>query len=171
MKYTVYNDEVLLTDETVTRITGEDVALLKSLALKTERRRIRLCAHPRMEDTLHEMIIVLPRGTYVRPHKHLGKSESFHIIEGRMKVFLFDDDGSVRDILPMSTIDSGANIYYRLSESQFHTAVPETPLVVFHEVTNGPFHREDTHYAPWAPDEKDMESVARFRHERTDIYG
>jgi cupin fold WbuC family metalloprotein len=171
MKYTVYNEEVLLTDETVTRITAEDVAELKSLALKNERRRIRLCAHPNMEDALHEMIIVLPKGTYVRPHKHLGKSESFHIIEGCLKVFMFDDTGNIREELTMGTAGSGKTLFYRLSDSTYHTVVPQSPVVVFHEVTNGPFHREDTAYAPWAPDDRDRAGVVRYRQERTDMYG
>ena len=162
MKYTVYNEEVLYTDEPVTRITAGDVARLKSLALKNVRQRLRLCAHSGVQDALHEMIIALPTGIYVRPHKHVGKSESFHIIEGCLKVVIFDEDGTMRNVLTMGTTDSDEILFYRLSESMYHTVVPQSPLVVFHEVTNGPFRREDTIYAPWTPEEQDQEGINAF---------
>ena len=162
MKFTVFNEEVLFTTEAVSRVTGRDVECLKSLAMKNTRQRIRLCAHPAVEDTLHEMIIVLPKGAYVRPHRHLAKSESFHIIEGRLNVLMFGDDGVVRSVLKMDQAGPDETFFYRLSESAYHTVMPQSPWVVFHEATNGPFNREDTVYATWAPDDNDQNSVKAY---------
>ena len=94
MKYNRISNEVLYTDESITKIDQVDIESLKALAAKNSRKRIRLCAHPDMQDNLHEMIIVHARDAYVRPHKHIGKSESFHVIEGLLLVVVFDDEGS-----------------------------------------------------------------------------
>ena len=56
---------------------------------------MRLCAHPAVDDRLHEMVIAMARETYVRPHKHVNKSESVHVIEGLADAVLFDDAGNV----------------------------------------------------------------------------
>lgn len=162
MNYTIFSDEVLYTNESVTQVSREDIQVLKTLALRNSRRRVRLCAHPGVEDDLHEMIIVHSGGTYIRPHKHVGKSESFHIIEGRLQVVLFEENGRIRDVVNLGHTERGENFYYRLSESWFHTVIPISEVVVFHETTNGPFKREDTVFAPWAPQENDYEAQKKY---------
>lgn len=144
-------EEVAQADADVAVVGPEAVRWLKEQALGTRRRRMRLCAHPGPDDLLHEMLIVHPRAAYVPPHKHPGKSESFHVVDGRLTVFLFDESGAIVRTIPMGAGDPDRAFYYRLSEPLYHTVVPESDLVVFHEVTNGPFRREDTVFAPWAP--------------------
>ena len=43
--------------------------------------------------------------------------------------------------------------------------------VIFHETTNGPFRREDTIFAPWAPEESDEAAGARFLSSLADQVG
>ena len=126
------------------------------------RRRLRLCAHPDSEDRLHEMLIVHMQGAYVPPHKHLNKSESFHIIDGMLKVFLFDDEGRVTETIQMGEPASGQVFFYRLASPRYHSVLPQSEFVVFHEVTNGPFDHQDTLIAPWAPAENDLAGQNRF---------
>ena len=78
--------EVRYATDAIVLVDGGDVADLKRAAEENARRRVRLCAHHSRDDRLHEMLIVHTHDTYVRPHKHLGKSESFHIIEGDVDV-------------------------------------------------------------------------------------
>lgn len=162
MKFTVINEEVLYTTEALTCVDGRDVELLKSMAGENSRRRIRLCAHPDILDSLHEMIIVHSRGAYARPHKHIGKSESFHIMEGCLKVVIFADDGALRNVLTMDSGGCGGTLFFRLSGGVYHTIVPQSSQVVFHETTNGPFVRADTLYADWAPDDKDHDAARDY---------
>lgn len=169
MEYTVLNEEVLYTTEVLTRIDTNDLKLLKSMALKNARKRVRLCAHPNIYDTLHEMIIIHPEGAYVRPHKHMGKSESFHIIEGCLKVVIFDDDGTIRKTFTMADASSGEVFFYRIADSLFHTIIPQSPFVVFHETTNGPFKRHDSVFAPWSPDENDYGAVEKYMHKLSEL--
>ena len=154
--YKVENPEVLYTSEALTRLGQADVDDLKSRAAGNPRRRIRLCTHPDVGNELHEMIIVHARGAYVRPHLHREKSESFHLIEGSLQVVFLEPDGAVRDVLNMGPVGSGETFYHRLADPWFHTVIPTSEMVVFHETTNGPFRREDTVFAPWAPLEDDL---------------
>ncbi len=162
MNYSIASDEVLYTTEPVTAVNHADIQRLIGLAAKNPRQRIRLCAHPDTEDRLHEMLIVHAKGTYVRPHKHPGKSESFHMIGGQLQVVLFEDDGRVKDVISMDEVRSGDTFYYRLSEGWFHTVIPTSTVVVFHETTNGPFKREETLFAPWAPEEDNYEAQEHY---------
>lgn len=155
LKFEKLNDEVLYTTEPVTQVYVADIARLKEMAKRNPRKRIRLCGHPNAEDALHEMLIVHSRGNYVPPHRHPGKSESFHIIEGALTVIIFSDAGDVTDVIPMEPTGSDKAFFYRLSESRYHTVIPTSDMVVFHETTNGPFRRKDMEFAPWAPDEND----------------
>ena len=162
MKFNVINKEVLYTMDAFTNISSDDIELLKAKASKNPRRRIRLCTHKDTNDTLHEMLIIHSKGTYVRPHKHIDKSESFHIIEGRLKVVVFDEAGSIEEVINMGDYASGNVFFYRLTDKCFHTVVPLSDVVVFHETTNGPFKREQTIFAPWAPEEDNIDEQKKF---------
>jgi|SRR5437868_3340236 len=157
------SEEVLVADEDIAQLDAGDLEQLKAAAAANARRRIRICAHRDPSEPLHEMVIVHMRGVYVRPHKHLGKTESIHVVEGLADVVFFDDAGGVLDVIPIGASNSGRVFYYRLAAPSYHTFVVSSEFFVFHEVTNGPFHREDTVFPPWAPEEDDAARVARFQ--------
>ncbi len=161
IRFDEINEEILYTRDSVTRIDLADVEYLKALSRNTRRKRIRLCAHPDVSDALHEMLIVHHAGNYVPPHKHPGKSESFHMIEGILNIVLFEDDGSIRDVFRMDASGKEGFFYYRLSEPLYHTVIAVSDVVVFHETTNGPFRREDMVIPRWAPGDSADEEVIR----------
>jgi cupin fold WbuC family metalloprotein len=154
--------EVFLVEPPIGRVGIEELAVLKSAAVTNPRRRARICAHPDNEDALHEMIISQAGKAYIRPHRHPGKSESFHIIDGRLTVVLFDDNGSVIKRVAMGAMGSGRVLFYRLSACIYHTVLFEDDITIFHEVTNGPFVPGDAEFAPWAPADDDLEAQQRF---------
>ena len=162
MSFVRQSEEVYVSDADITTVSAADIAFLKARAAENPRRRVRLCAHRDVSDTLHEMLIVHMKGTYVQPHKHVAKSESFHIIEGRLKILLFDDAGRHTRTIQLSEPAGGASFFYRLASPTFHSVVPETDFVVFHEVTNGPFDRRETVAAAWAPKDDDAAAGTRF---------
>jgi cupin fold WbuC family metalloprotein len=159
------NDEVYVADEPIVKVTRRDVEWLKGLAGATQRRRVRLCAHKDSKDALHEMLIVLDGATYVRPHRHRGKSESFHVVEGKLSVVVFDEHGTVRETIRLGEYASGRQFYYRLAEPAYHTVLIESASAVIHETTNGPFDRAETEFAPWSPSEEDAEAGRRYLRE------
>lgn len=161
-KYNVLNPEVLFTATALTSVERRDISDFKQLAARNPRKRVRLCTHDSAADSLHEMLIVHEHSAYVRPHKHPGKTESAHIIEGRADLVLFDDGGRIDGVIRMGDYGSGATFYYRMSEPKFHTLIIRSDVVVFHEVTNGPFDRSDTVFASWAPQDIEISAVRDY---------
>jgi cupin fold WbuC family metalloprotein len=162
MRLNKKSNEVYIADEPIVATTRSEVDLLKQSASASLLKRSRICAHRHGTDSLHEMLIVLERDSYIRPHKHQGKSESFHIIEGVVDVIIFDDAGDVRDVIQMGDYPSGRNFYYRLADPLFHTLAIRSERVAFHETTNGPFRKEDTFFATWSPEEGDAVLIVEF---------
>lgn len=160
-----FNDEVLYTDDPIVAVDRTDIERLKQAALNNSRKRIRLCAHRDISSMLHEMLIVHTKNTYVRPHKHLNKSESFHVIEGMADIVVFDDNGNVTTVVPMGDYASGRKFFYRLSDPCFHALLIISEFFVFHEITKGPFVRTDTVFAPWAPEDGDEHAARHFMQE------
>ncbi|OGX27140.1 MAG: cupin [Omnitrophica WOR_2 bacterium RIFCSPHIGHO2_01_FULL_48_9] len=157
-----FNEEVLYTNEEITNVSRQDIAALKKMAMANPRQRIRLCSHRSVEDAIHEMLIIHAKEAYVRPHKHLHKSESFHLIEGSVDVLLFDENGQLRQVIEMGDYASGKQFYFRINDPVYHTLIINSDFIVFHEATQGPFVRTDTIFAPWAPEEKDAAEVKIF---------
>lgn len=155
MNFKKINNEVYYSQDLIVKVSANDINFLKLKAAKNSRKRVRLCAHNDILDSLHEMLIIHARNNYVQPHQHLFKSESFHIIEGRLLVVIFDEKGQIVEVIEMGDISSNDIFYYRLSKNLFHTIIPLTEWVVFHETTKGPFLREETVFAPWAPEDED----------------
>jgi cupin fold WbuC family metalloprotein len=148
----VDSEEVLYSRGESISMNRFDVDQLRLRAAKTQRQRVRLCTHPDTSDLLHEMMIVHGRGAYVRPHKHPGKSESVHIIEGLADVVMFDELGDVTDVVKLGSYKTGEQFYFRMNKTVFHTLIIRSEVLVFHEITNGPFDRSRTEFAEWAPD-------------------
>ncbi len=156
------NNEVDYATDSIVTIERKIVDSLKGKAAKNKRKRMRLCAHKSTEDSLHEMFIVLHKDAYIRPHKHVGKAESFHIVEGRVDVILFDDKGMVNKIIHMDEYASGKTFYYRIDAFVYHTLIVRSDVLVFHETTTGPFNREDSDFASWSPKESDFLAQKKF---------
>lgn len=156
------NEEAFYWREEPVSIRQEHIETLKWLAKNTLRKRARICTHPDTTNPLHEMIILHARGAYVRPHRHPGKSESFHVIEGEADIILFDEGGKVENVISMGEKGSGKAFFYRLNQATFHTLLIRSEVFIFHETTNGPFQPGASEFAPWAPLEEDQESVERF---------
>ena len=122
---------------------------------------VRVCLHESPDAAFHDMIILVRPGRHYPPHKHLQKGETWHIIEGRMGVFVFDVDGTLED----SAVVSAGEIY-RLSLDTFHAVMPLGEYVIYHESKPGPFlGSADSIYPDWAPPPEDADAVAHFADE------
>ena len=162
MRATKFNEEVLYASDDVVKVDSNDIKELKQKAEQNRRSRIRLCAHKNIDDSIHEMLIVHKKNCYVRPHKHINKTESFHIIEGSVDIILLDEDGRINEIVPMGDYATGRKFFFRLPRSRYHTLLIQSEVLVFHEITNGPFKPEETVFASWAPEEKDENEVVKY---------
>lgn len=156
------SDEVFMTKPAIVTFGAEHITFLKRQALATAHRRARICAHRNTQERVHEMLIAIAASSYIRPHRHPGKSESFHIVEGVVDIVIFNNVGDITNVVRLGDKSSGHAFYYRLAESRFHTLIIHTPMLIVHEVTSGPFMPEETILAPFAPAEEQTAEVTRY---------
>ncbi|MCC7145938.1 MAG: WbuC family cupin fold metalloprotein [Phycisphaeraceae bacterium] len=123
--------------------------------------RARLCLHRRAEEAIQEMVIAFRGDSLVRPHRHRGRSESLHVVRGKLAVLIFDEAGRVTQRVNLAALGEkcgtgmgmAAAWMYRLSEGLWHTVVPRSEDLVVHEVTQGPFDPAEQEFAPFGPAE------------------
>lgn len=150
------NDEVYYALSPLSLASRATIEELKAVARQNARGRARICFHASPEALLHDMLIALCSTTSYQPHKHLNKAEAFHLIEGRLRVVLFSDDGVVENSFELAGANDagavGVSFYCRIPVNKFHTVVPLSETVVFREVTDGPFMTEETIFSSWPDD-------------------
>lgn len=151
--------EVLYPEEDIAVVNTSDLQELKRLALLNPSQRVRLCTHRSPNDRLHEMFIVHAQDCYVRPHKHIKKTESITILEGEVDVVLFNEDGKILQINQLGAPETRKIFYQRLPQETYHMLIIRTELLVFHEITSGPFRRGNTIFPDWAPAKQGVASM------------
>ena len=154
--------DVFVPEEHIVSVGPKEMDILKNAVHGTDRKRVRLCIHKNIENTLHEMFVVYMKMAYLKPKKHIGRDESLHILEGEADVFFFDDVGNITDAIPLGDYHSCRPFCVRIPASMYHTVIIRSEMLAVHEATLGPFRREDTVSAPWAPQELDTPEIARF---------
>lgn len=153
---------VTFINKDIIEIKQTDLDLLKSEAKKSSLRRARLCLHKNSDEQVHEMIIAFCFDSYVTPHRHVNKTESFHVIEGKLAVIIFDESGDVVNKIIMAPLESVFTFLYRLSSPLWHTVIPMTEYAIIHETTTGPFIQGEAERPKWAPNGNEHKSVNRF---------
>ena len=142
------------TMDRVVTVNDEHLRFLKQEALSTPLKRARLCAHSKSEDPLHEMLIVLARETHVRPHFHISKSESYHVVEGEAELVIFTECGKTDRIISLGGSRNGSVLFCRIPERICHCLVVKTDFFVVHETTRGPLDPSTTVFAEWEMEDR-----------------
>ena len=130
-------------------------ALLEEMTAKSlasPRRRAHHNLHASANDLVQRFVVVFQRDSYVRPHRHLTKSELCTIIRGRFEVVIFDSAGTVTE---RTVIGEGTpNMAFELPRETWHTLLPLTDGAAFVEVKEGPYDPATAaEFAVWAPEE------------------
>ena len=156
--------EAIFNTEQMISVDEGNLEYLKEQASKAPRKRFRLCLHHSTNARVNEMIIAFSRETYNRPHRHpIDKTESYHIISGEMKVFIFDDSGHVSSHIQLGERGSGHPFLFHMEGGIWHMPFPESEFVVTNKTFTGPFQRDiDVEFAPWSPEEKNDSEVQTF---------
>jgi cupin fold WbuC family metalloprotein len=114
---------------------------------------VRLSLHTGPGETLHQMVIAQHAALYNRPKVHHATPKSWHMIEGRMAIVIFDAAGAVLD---RAVIGDGNGVLYRIPAGTYHTNIPLSPLVIHEETQLGPYVGDtDRSYAAFSPDGSD----------------
>jgi cupin fold WbuC family metalloprotein len=162
MKLRCISTELFQAEGPISSIGPHEIEVLRGVVYRSPKRRVRINLHPKNDDTLHEMIIAIDKQSYIRPHFHPNKSESFHVIDGCVDVIIFDECGDIIKIVELGAPGTGRAFYYRMSEPFFHTLVVCSELLIIHETTNGPFEAGATQFAKFAPEAHEIDSITTF---------
>lgn len=141
------------------RVNFKLIGKFKGVMASTKK-NVRLCLHPDSSSKFHTMVILERKGKYYRPHKHENKGELFQMIEGRMAVFIFDEEGEVIDSCILTPEE---NFLYKIGDDMYHAVMPLSEVVIYHESKLGPFKGDkDSIYPPWAPDGSNAKEVEEY---------
>lgn len=146
-------------------VDGDWIAKVKEHAATEPLGRSRLNMHHDESDQVQEMLIAFRGDSLVSPHRHRGKSESIHVMEGRALIVFFDDEGCMTQQLVIGAAGTGLPALYRMSSEDWHVVIPLEKSLVVHETSTGPFVRNTDPPPSWAPkDEKDLRAfIAKVR--------
>jgi cupin fold WbuC family metalloprotein len=137
-------------------VTRELVAQVSSEARQNPRLRKNYNLHPSDESRCHRLLNAIEPGSYIRPHRHLDpeKDEAFILMNGRLGVVTFTDDGKVAETAMLS--HAGGNLAADIPHGVYHTAVALESGTLFYETKAGPYRQlNEDEIAAWAPEESD----------------
>lgn len=135
---------------------------LKNAMRQDKSDRARLCLHRSRQDRVQEMIIAISKNTYIRPHKHPTRTESFQVIEGRIQMTFFNDRGEIIKKVKMAQAGNNLPFVCRVSPNIWHMTLPISEYAIFYEVLEGPFTDSTSKQAPWAPKETQPRKIKAF---------
>lgn len=143
-------------------VADVDRELIDELIAVSDRagqKNARICLHSGPEATFHDMVTLEYATGYARPHRHVDKGETVHIIEGQTLFVVFDDQGKVTN---HALLGDRATLVFRVGVGQWHAVIPVTPYAIYHESKLGPFLANDSIYPAWAPDGSDPQAAAVY---------
>ncbi|MFC4307836.1 WbuC family cupin fold metalloprotein [Steroidobacter flavus] len=121
-------------------------------AAASPRRRTHHNLHSSPSDPVQRFVVVAHSDTYIRPHRHMTKSELCTIVRGRFECVVFDADGTIieRNVMGEGT----SNVAFELPSQTWHTLLALTDGAAFVEVKEGPYDPATAaEFARWAPEE------------------
>ncbi len=149
-------------EDGISHLASDRVAMERENAHQLDTKRSRICFHRDSKDPIHEMMITFHKDTYVRPHKHLSKTESYLVIDGEIEIVFFDDNSGVKKRVIMGAFASGKDFYLKSISDEWHTVLIKSEYATILEITNGPFVANDCLFAEWAPEIFDKLGIEVF---------
>lgn len=143
-----------------------DNKLLDSLsidAVNNPRLRINHNFHDSLNDPINRLLNAMEPGTYVAPHRHINpdKEEIFLVLRGKVALFIFNDDGSVKDTFEMSPDSDVKGM--EIEAGVWHSLIVLEPGTILYEIKNGPYvPLSPENLAPWAPDVNNQKGIDEY---------
>ncbi|WP_297090725.1 WbuC family cupin fold metalloprotein [uncultured Draconibacterium sp.] len=109
--------------------------------------------HPDFNDPINRMLNAVEPGSYVQPHKHENpdKREVFLLLEGKLLVVFFTNEGVISDHL---ILDKKQHFGVEIPPATWHTIISLESGTVVYEIKDGPYlPADDKNFAAWAPKE------------------
>lgn len=120
------------------------IDFIKNFYLKFKK-DVRICLHKNNKSKHHDMIILQQKKNFYKPHKHRIKGETYHIILGSMICVIFNNNGQIQKAYIIKK-----NNIFRTPVNKYHTMMPLSKYVIFHESRTGPFLKNDSIFPKWS---------------------
>lgn len=107
-----------------------------------------------MSEPCHRLAVGLQPDTYIPPHRHLAadKAETLLVLQGRIGLLLFDDDGALQSTRLLEA--GGDCVGVDLAPGQFHALAVLAADSILFECKAGPYRPlGEGELANWAPRE------------------
>ena len=110
---------------------------LSEQAKASPRLRMNLNFHDSLEDKCHRFLNAVEPGADIPIHRHPEKEETFVVLRGKIRVTIYNDDGSVIEDLVLSPTEGryGVNV----EKNVWHTVEALEPNSVIFECKEGPY--------------------------------
>lgn len=138
-----------------------DKSLLKFMifSYKKYKKDLRICLHKNISARHHDMIILQQKKNFYKPHKHKKKGETYHLISGKMCCVMFTESGKIKKTCLLSKND-----IFRTPINIYHTMLPLTKFVVYHESKIGPLlKKNDSIFPKWLKNFDDKNQIINFK--------
>ena len=134
----------------------EYINFLKHYSRNNNNCDIRICIHESPVSIHHDMILYQKKGNFYSPHKHTHCGDTYHVIEGKLACFLFDNKGKITYSCVLSK-----NELFKTPKKVYHVTSPMTD-VVYHESKTGKFDPKKNSLFPiWSP--KSHDEIKMFK--------
>lgn len=78
-------------------ITEELLDAVSVQAKENPRLRMNYNLHATLDAPIHRLLNALEPDTYLPPHRHADKEETYLVLRGSLLVFFYDEEGNVTD--------------------------------------------------------------------------
>ena len=136
------NNRVYYTSQNICDLSRQEIFLLKNIASLRKERIFRICMHVNDESQTHEMLIMHVFPVKVGPLKQKKSFLSYHIIEGKIFIKTYDNNGAKTNEHQLSIYEGSQ--FLRLEANKYRSITTLSQFAIFLEVANGPFKDNDT---------------------------
>lgn len=142
-------------------ITEELLDTVTAQAKENPRLRMNYNFHATMDAPIHRLLNALEPGTYLPPHRHTDKEETYLVLRGRLSAFFYDEEGNVTEKVCLNPSEGKYGL--EIPPCTWHSIIALESGTVIFEIKKGPYQPlppED--FAPWAPASSDEEGAKAF---------
>ena len=127
-------------------ITEELLDTVTSRAKENSRLRMNYNFHASMDAPIHRLLNALEPGTYLPPHRHTGKEETYLVLRGSLPHF-YDDAGNVTDKVCLNPSEGKYGL--EIPSNTWHSIIAWSQVLLFLKLKRGPSASTSEDLASW----------------------
>ena len=153
------NEVIILNEAHIPLLSEQEIMDGLSGARNSTRFRYPMILH-NQGDEFNQVVNFILSASYMQPHLHPGeeKIEKIYLIQGRVAMLFFDDQGAVTDIV---LLEKGQKEIVEIPAFSWHTYLILSEYAITYETMMGKYDPRDwKEFADWAPSENSPVSLA-----------